>query len=94
VKASEKGNLLYTTRFREFCSVQPVMQHPKAVAAGIWNTGRCCRQRARCLSTKSAFQSFISDVKVPEPLPASESVEETRWNAPRLSSLGDIEIRA
>lgn len=69
------------------------MQRQRALA-GIWGSVRCCRQRTRCLTTKSPFESFISDVKIPESLAASESVEQTRWNAPRLSSLGDIEIRA
>jgi hypothetical protein len=40
------------------------------------------------------FASFISDIKVPESVATSESVEDTPRNAPRLSLLGDIEIRA
>ncbi|OAX40057.1 hypothetical protein K503DRAFT_855591 [Rhizopogon vinicolor AM-OR11-026] len=54
------------------------MQRSRALA-GLLNPGRCYSQRTRCLSTKSPFASFISDIKIPE---------ETR----RLSSLGDIEI--
>ncbi|KAG1813344.1 uncharacterized protein BJ212DRAFT_1482798 [Suillus subaureus] len=65
------------------------MQHSRALA-GLCNLGRCYKQTTRSYSTNSPFASFISDVKVPESVAAS--VEETRRSAPRLSSLGDIEI--
>ncbi|KAG1783559.1 hypothetical protein EV702DRAFT_3690 [Suillus placidus] len=65
------------------------MQHSRALA-GLCNPGRCYKQGARSYSTNSPFASFISDVKVPGSVAAS--VEETRRSAPRLSSLGDIEI--
>ncbi|KAG2368852.1 hypothetical protein BDR07DRAFT_1605193 [Suillus spraguei] len=61
------------------------MQHSRALA-GLCNPARCYKQGARLYSTNSPFASFISDVKIPE------SIEETRRSAPRLSSLGDIEI--
>ncbi|KAG2350738.1 hypothetical protein BDR05DRAFT_43077 [Suillus weaverae] len=66
------------------------MQHSRALA-GLCNPGRCYKQGARSYSTNSPFASFISDVKVPGSAVAA-SVEETRRSAPRLSSLGDIEI--
>ncbi|KAG2155532.1 hypothetical protein DEU56DRAFT_312841 [Suillus clintonianus] len=62
------------------------MQRSRALA-GLCNG---YKQGTRSYSTKSPFASFISDVKVPESV--ATSVEETRRNAPRLSSLGDIEI--
>ncbi|KAG2044402.1 hypothetical protein BDR03DRAFT_1087002 [Suillus americanus] len=65
------------------------MQHSRALA-GLCNPGRCYKQAALSYSTNSPFASFISDVKVPESVAAS--VEGTRRSAPRLSSLGDIEI--
>lgn len=43
---------------------------------------------------KSAFASFIADVKMPASLAPSESAQETRRDVPRLNSLGNIEIRA
>jgi hypothetical protein len=65
------------------------MQHSRALV-GLCNLGRCYKQGIRSYSTNSPFASFISDVKVSESVAAS--VEETRRSAPRLSSLGDIEI--
>ncbi|KAG1864699.1 hypothetical protein DFJ58DRAFT_743510 [Suillus subalutaceus] len=65
------------------------MQHSRALT-GFCNPGRCYKQVARSYSTNSPFASFISDVKVPESVAAS--VEGTHRSAPRLSSLGDIEI--
>lgn len=65
------------------------MQHSRALA-GLCNPGRFYKQGARSYSTSSPFASFLSDVKVPESLAAS--IEQTRRSAPRLSSLGDIEI--
>ncbi|KAG1765113.1 hypothetical protein EDD22DRAFT_1016060 [Suillus occidentalis] len=62
------------------------MQHSRALA-GLCNPGRFYKQGARSYSTNSPFASFISDVKVP-----AASTEQTRRSAPRLSSLGDIEI--
>ncbi|KAG1904741.1 uncharacterized protein F5891DRAFT_756261 [Suillus fuscotomentosus] len=58
--------------------------------ARLCNPGRCYKQGAQSYSTNSPFASFISDVKIPESVAAS--VEEARRSAPRLSSLGDIEI--
>jgi hypothetical protein len=74
-------------QFHCFCS--SIMQHSRALG-GLCNPGRFYKQGARSYSTNSPFASFISDVKVPE----STSMEQTRRSAPRLSSLGDIEIRA
>ncbi|KAG2156593.1 uncharacterized protein EDB93DRAFT_921321 [Suillus bovinus] len=64
------------------------MQHSRALAR-LYNPGRCYKQGARLYSTNSPFASFISDVNIPESVTAS--VEASR-SAPRLSSLGDIEI--
>ncbi|KAG2076931.1 hypothetical protein BDR04DRAFT_1089206 [Suillus decipiens] len=61
------------------------MQHSRALAR-LCNPARCYKQGVQFYSTNSPFASFISDVKIPE------SVAETRRSAPRLSSLGDIEI--
>ncbi|KAG1795718.1 uncharacterized protein HD556DRAFT_1442039 [Suillus plorans] len=65
------------------------MRHSRALAR-LCNPGRCYKQGAHSYSTNSPFASFISDVKIPESVAAS--VEEARRSAPRLSSLGDIEI--
>jgi hypothetical protein len=75
--------------FHCFCSF--IMQHSRALT-GLCNPGRFYKQGARSYSTNSPFASFISDVKVSESVAAS--IEQTRRSAPRLSSLGDIEIRA
>ncbi|KAJ8593216.1 hypothetical protein M405DRAFT_930958 [Rhizopogon salebrosus TDB-379] len=68
------------------------MHRSRALTSALCNPGRCYSQRTRCLSTTGPFASFISDIKVPESVATSESVEETPRNAPRLSLLGDIEI--
>jgi hypothetical protein len=81
--------LVMYLQFHCFCSF--IMQHSRALV-GLCNPGRCYKQGIRPYSTNSPFASFISDVKVSESVAAS--VEETRRSAPRLSSLGDIEIRA